>query len=96
MRVFIFVVAALHAAFMLGELFPLSSPFLLQKLGGKLPRGLGTELPKDSTAVLPGTKRGPRVNTSSSPQSYATRESITRFSHADYCGRLGPKSRTGT
>jgi hypothetical protein len=56
MRVFIFAVAALHAAFMGGELFPLGSPFLLRKLGAKLPTGLGTELPKGLGTVLPKDK----------------------------------------
>ena len=55
MRVFLFVVAALHAAFMAGELFPSGSPFLLRKLGAKLPRGRGNELPDDGT-VLPKDK----------------------------------------
>lgn len=45
MRAFVFVVAALHAAFMLGELFPWASPLLLRKLSEKLPTGLGKELP---------------------------------------------------
>ena len=31
--------AALHTAFMLGELFPWSNPFLLRRFGGKLPKG---------------------------------------------------------
>ena len=56
MRVFLFVVAALHAAFMAGELFPSGSPFLLRKLGAKLPKGLGTELPSDRGTVLPKDK----------------------------------------
>jgi hypothetical protein len=56
MRVFIFVVAALHAAFMAGELFPFGSPFLLRKLSAKLPKGLGTELPQGQGTVLPKDK----------------------------------------
>lgn len=56
MRAFIFVVAALHAAFMLGELLPFGSPFLLQKLGAKLPKGLGTEHPQEGGTVLPKGK----------------------------------------
>jgi hypothetical protein len=56
MRVFLFVVAALHAAFMAGELFPSGSPFLLRKLGAKLPTGRGTEVPPDLGTVLPQGK----------------------------------------
>jgi hypothetical protein len=56
MRLFIFVVAALHAAFMVGELFPFRSPFLLRRLSAKLPKGRGSELPKDFGTVLPKDK----------------------------------------
>src|SRR5262245_44960980 len=45
MRWFIFAVAALHAAFMLGEMLPWSSPMLLQKLGAKRLKPLGTQDP---------------------------------------------------
>jgi len=44
MRWFILAVAALHLAFMLGELLPWSSPMLLGRLSEKLPQGPGTEL----------------------------------------------------
>ena len=46
MRWFLFGVAALHALFMVGELFPWSFPKLLQKLSEKLPEGLGKEIPE--------------------------------------------------
>ena len=46
MRLFLMGVAALHALFMVGELFPWSSPKLLQKLSERLPGGLGKEIPE--------------------------------------------------
>jgi len=47
MRIFILVVALLHAAFMAGELFPARAPLLLRKLGAKLPKGVRTERPEE-------------------------------------------------
>lgn len=56
MRAFLVVVAALHAAFMAAELLPSGSPFLLRKLGAKLPTGRGTEGPTELGTVLPKGK----------------------------------------
>lgn len=44
MRGFLLVVAALRATFMAGELFPWSSPALLQKLSRSLPQVVGADL----------------------------------------------------